>query len=146
MPRRVLGESPSYFLLNDCQPLPSQPTTPGWESEPTVWNLPAVMPPTARSLTARFARLSMIWKTPLCGASRSRTSSTISPVFHSPQDQPGFRSKVIVQISGEFTPILNKALVHQRNLPMFVMSIAILTVLPLLKTEFLWLNAVNHLF
>ena len=52
---------------------------------------------------------------PLCGASRSRTSSTISPVCHSPQGQPSYRSKAIVQTSGEFTLILNKALVRQRN-------------------------------
>jgi len=29
----------------------------------------------------------------------------ISPVSHSPQDQPGYRSKAIVQTPGEFTPI-----------------------------------------
>ena len=102
--------------------------------------------PTATSPTARFAHLSMTWKTPLCGASQSRTSSTISPVSHSPQGQPGYRSKAIVQTSREFTPTLNKALILQRNLPMFMMSSIILTILPLLKTEFSWLNAVNLLF
>ena len=100
----------------------------------------------AGSPTARFAPLSMTWKTPLCGASPSRTSSTISPVSHSPQGQPGYRSKAIVPTSEEFTPILNKALVLQRILPMFVMSSVILIVLPLLKSEFSWLNAVNVLF
>ena len=38
------------------------------------------------------------------------------------QDYTGCRSKAIVLTSGEFTPILNKALICQRNLPMFVMS------------------------
>ena len=96
--------------------------------------------PTATSPTA------MTWRTPLCEASQYRTSSTIKPVSHSPQGQPGFRSKVILPTSGEFTPILNKALVLQRNLPMFVMSSVSLTVLLLLKTEFSWLNVVNLLF
>ena len=88
----------------------------------------------------------MTRKTPLCGASRSRTSSTIRPVSHSPQDQPSYRSKAIVLTSGEFTPMLNKPLIHQRSLPMFVMSSVILTLLPLLKTEFSWLSVVNLSF
>ena len=79
-------------------------------------------------------------------ASRSKISSTVRPTFHSPKDQPSYRFKTIVLISTEFTPILDKALVHQRNLTMIVMSSVILTLLPLLKTEFSWLNAVSHLF
>lgn len=79
-------------------------------------------------------------------ASRSKISSTVSPNSHSPKDQPGYRSKTIALISTELTPILSKALVHQRNLLTFVVSRVTLTLLPLLKTEFSWLNAVSHLF
>ena len=102
--------------------------------------------PDCNEPTGKSAPLYLTWKTPLYGTSQSRISLTTSPTFHSPQDLPGYRFNMNVLTSREFTPILNKALVCQRNSPIFAMSIIILTVLPLLKTEFSWLNAVSHLF
>ena len=148
MPRRVLGESRvTSFLttISHCQvSLQHLAGKANLPSDFTSRNAPDCNEPNCQICTFVNDMEDSVVRGISIQDILDNTSSL--SFFHSPQDQPGYRSKAIVQTSREFTPILNKALIRQRNLPMFVMSSAILTVLPLPNMEFLWLNAVYHLF